>query len=135
MMVNLSTCAFVFLWMAKVQPGECLASKQAIFKKSEHKYLADHLIETKHADDEMECSSYCAAEKSCMSVNFKTSGIGKGRCELNNKTVEETSDVDDKIHHPEFNHLAVIKRVSINTNLCHIKPSDAARPQDRLYMT
>ena len=118
-MVYLSTCALVFFWMAATQPGESLASEQAIFKRNEQKYLADHVIETKQAGSEVECGMHCVANKSCTSINYKTSGIGKGRCELNNKIAEETSSVDDKIHDPEFNHLAVIKRVvSLQLKIC-----------------
>ena len=112
-MVYLSTFALVFAWIAATQKGESLACGQVRFKKSEQKYLANHVIETKQADSELECGFYCAADKSCASINYKTSGIGKGRCELNDKTVEEISEVDEKIHQPEFNHLAVIERVSI----------------------
>ena len=111
-MLYSGTCALVFFWIATSQLEESLASKQAIFKRNEQKYLADHVIETKQADSELECGLHCNADKSCTSVNYKTSGIGKGRCELNNKTVEEMTKVDDTIHDPEFSHLAVMKRVS-----------------------
>lgn len=47
------------------------------------------------------CISYLA---------YKTSGIGKGRCELNDKTLEGVSD--EETQNPEFTHLAVFKRVS-----------------------
>ena len=90
-----------------------MAPEQAMFERREQQYLANHVMATKQTDSELECGLHCLADKSCTSVNYKTSGIGKGRCELNDKTVEETSDVDDKIHHPEFNHLSVVERVSI----------------------
>ena len=109
-MIFLNACALVFFWIATTQPGQSLAFEQAIFKRNEQKYLANHVIETKQAGSELECGLHCIANKSCTSINYKTSGIGKG--ELNDKTVEETPDVHDKIHDPEFNHLAVIKRVS-----------------------
>ena len=108
MMVFLSARALVFFWIATTQPGESLAFEQAIFERNEQKYLANHVIETKQAGSELECGLHCIADKSCTSINYKTSGDGKGRCELNNKT----SHVDDKIHDLEFNHLAVIERVS-----------------------
>ena len=97
-----------------------MASDQTIFKRREQEYLADHVIETKQADSELECGLHCLADKSCTSVNYKTSGIGKGRCELNDKTVKETPEVDHKIHHPEFNHLAVVERVSKTLNLIYL---------------
>ena len=122
----LSTCALVFFCIATTQTGESVASEQTIFRRREQEYLADHVIETKQAGSELECGLHCLADTSCTSVNYKTSGIGKGRCELNDKTVEETPEVDDKIHHPEFNHLAVVERVSKTLNwiylsckLCH----------------
>ena len=117
MMVYLYTCTLVFVCIATTQAGKSLASKEVIYQKSEQKYLANHVMETKQADSESICGLYCAADKSCTSINYKTSGSRKGQCELNNKTVEETSDVDDKTHHAEFNHLAVIKRVSIQFNI------------------
>ena len=115
MMLFLCSRALIFLWIATTPPvGKCLASEQAIFRNNEKKYLVNHVIEAKQADSEVVCGLYCIAHKSCTSVNYKTSGIGKGRCELNNKTAGERSDIDDKIHDPEFNHFAVIKRVSNN---------------------
>ena len=117
MMVCLSVCALILFWMATAKPRESLAFDETIFKRNEQTYLADHVVETEQEHSEIECALRCiVSEKSCTSVNFKTSGIGKGRCELNKKTVEETSDVDGKIHHPEFNHLALIKLVSIQVN-------------------
>ena len=112
MMVYLGTCALVFLWIVTKQTGESLAS-EVIFKKSKQTYLPNHVLKTKQADSEMECGLHCTEDESCASINYKTSGIGEGRCELNIKTVEETSGVDEKIYHPEFNHLAVIEQVSI----------------------
>ena len=112
-MVYLGTCALVFLWIATTQPGESLAWKEVRFFKSGQKYLPNHVMKTKQTNSEMECGLNCAKDESCASINYKTSGKGKGLCELNNKTVEETSGVDEKIYDSEFNHLAVIGRVSI----------------------
>ena len=70
-------------------------------------------------ESEKKCAYRCAVNKSCTSINYKTSGSGKGRCELNNKTVDEPDDVDEKIDHPEFNHLAVIERVSVQFNIIY----------------
>ena len=111
-MVYFGVCALVFFWIATTQLEESVASEQTIFRRREQEYLADHVIETKQTGSELECGLHCLADKSCTSVNYKTSGIGKGQCELNDKTVEETPDVDEKIHHPEFNHLSVVQRVS-----------------------
>ena len=114
MMVYLSSCALVFVWIAAKEPGESMASEQAIFHKNKQTYLPDHVIKTKQTGSELECGLHCVAEKSCTSINYKTSGIGKGRCELNDKTIEKTSEVDEKIHHLEFDHLVVVKQVSIH---------------------
>ena len=106
-MIYLNICAALcFVWLTTSQPGECLKSRQVLFRRTEKKYLADHVIETKQADSEFECGILCVADKSCASVNYKTSGIGKGRCELNNKTNREVPKEDK--HNPEFIHLAII---------------------------
>lgn len=113
MMIHLSTCALIFLGISTTRLVESLAGEQAIFRKSEQKYFPNHVMQTKETNSELECGLHCVAEKSCTSVNYKTRGMGKGRCELNNKTVEKTADFDNKIHHPEFNHLAILIEVSI----------------------
>jgi hypothetical protein len=109
MAVLLRICALIFISEIP-QPGVC--SRQAVFHRNVQKYLANHVMETKQAESELECGMCCVADGSCTSVNYKTSGIGKGLCELNNKTFQETSDADEKTHNPEFNHLAIIKPVS-----------------------
>ena len=64
MMVYLSTCALVFLWLETTQPGESLACEQVRFQKSKQKYLANHVMKTKQADSELECAVHCVADKS-----------------------------------------------------------------------
>ena len=88
--------------------GECL--KQVIYRKNKQKYLANHVMETKQTDSEFQCSLHCARHGSCTSVDYKTSGIGKGRCEVKKRTRQETADDNEKTSH-EFNHLFVIKQV------------------------
>ena len=90
------------------QPGKC--SIQAVFHRSKGKYLANHVIATKQAKSESECGIYCIRDGLCLSANYKTSGVGKGRCELNNKIVQETSEADKETN-PDFNYLYVIKEV------------------------
>jgi hypothetical protein len=109
MAVLLSVCALLFVSQL-TQPGECLI-KQAIFRRKEQTYLANHVIKTKQAETELECGMHCVADGSCASVNYKTSGIGKGLCELNSKTLQDASDADGNLHNPEFNHLYIIKKV------------------------
>ncbi len=74
--------------------------------------MANHVIATKQAESENECGMYCVRDCLCSSVNYKTSGIGKDRCELNKKKLQETSDVDGSVYDPEFNHIVIIKPVS-----------------------
>jgi hypothetical protein len=105
MAVVLRICA-LFLLSKISQPGECL--EHAVFRRVEQKYLANHVIATKIAATEVECGLRCIAEGSCVSVNYKIAGIDKGQCELNNKTLRESSDGDLELN-PEFNHLYIDK--------------------------
>ena len=84
---------------------------QAVFDVKNQKYLARHVVETKRADSMFECGMHCLDVESCVSVNYKTSGIGKGLCELNDITLQEVSDSDGSIYHPEFTHLYIIEKV------------------------
>ena len=92
------------------QPGQCLI-QQAPFGKKGKKYLANHVIESTQTGNELECAMYCVRHGSCASVNYKVSGVGKGLCELNNKTIHEASGSDEETKF-EFNHLYIIKKVS-----------------------
>ena len=63
---------------------------------------------------------FCSVHGSCTSVNYKTSGIGKGLCELNNENVREISKAENKTRDlAELTHLKIIKKV-INYIKCHI---------------
>ena len=84
-----------------------LCSVDSVFRRNAQKYFANHVIEIKQTSSELECGMHCAGRKSCVSVNYKTSGVGKGRCELNNKTIEETSYADRSTK-PDYNHLYII---------------------------
>ena len=93
---------------------------QAFFRKINGKYLVNHVIETKHAETEWECSRHCVDHGLCVSVNYKTSGIGKGRCELNNKTLQDTSDDDGSTSDPEHKHLYIIQKVRKEGNFSNV---------------
>ena len=97
------------LLFRSTQPGQCLI-QQAPFGKKVKKYLANHVIESTHTNDDLECAMYCVRHESCASVNYKVSGLGKGLCELNNKTIHEASGSDEETKF-EFNHLYIIKKV------------------------
>ena len=106
MMILLRILALIFI--SKIPKVAC--TEKAFFLRNEENYLANHVIETKQADSELECGMRCVANESCASVNYKTSGIGKGRCKLNmHKTLQDASDAET--HNPEFIHLVVVKRV------------------------
>lgn len=84
--------------------AECTI-KQAKFRRSIQQYLANHVFQRKQTGSELECSMYCSSDESCTSVNYKISGIDKGLCELNSKTLKEMSDAGGIMNNPEFNHL------------------------------
>ena len=109
MAVLRSICTLIFVSQI-TQPGKCL-TEQARFRRKEQTYLANHVMKTKQAETELQCGLHCVADGSCASVNFKTSGIGKGLCELNSKILQDTSDADGSLHNSEFNHLYIIKKV------------------------
>ncbi|CAB4015897.1 Hypothetical predicted protein [Paramuricea clavata] len=100
--------ASIFI-ITKIAQGECSIS-QAFLRINKEKYLANQVIEIKQAKTELECLMHCLGERSCASVNYKTSGINKGLCELNSKTLQEASDADGSIHNPEFNHIYIDKK-------------------------
>ena len=106
-MFFLQTCTLIFI--LKI-PQQSAFIEKATFLRNEGKYLDKHIIKTKQADSELECGIHCVADGLCASVNHKNSGIGRGRCELNSKTLQKASD--DGTQNPEFTHLAVVKRVS-----------------------
>ena len=107
MMIFPSICALIFIF----QIPQNVCTEQAFLLRKEEKYLANHVIETKQAGSEFECGLHCVADGSCASVNYKTSGVGQGRCELSDKTIGEAPD--EETHNPDFVHLAVSKRVRI----------------------
>ena len=95
------------------QPGEC-SIREAFFRVDKNKYLANHVIETRQAETEFECGLHCVRHGSCVSVNYKTSGIGKGLCELNSKALRDIADQEKSVkvvNDPDFSHLYIIKKV------------------------
>ena len=111
MAVIMSIRALFFLSKI-IEPSKCFTGiKQAFFNVNDGTYLPNHVIKTKHAETEFECGLHCVAHGSCVSVNYKISGIGKGRCELNSKTLQDTSDDEKSMSNPEFKHLYIIEKV------------------------
>ena len=85
-------------------------TKQAVFRKENQKYLANHVIKTRQAEDELKCAFYCFGHDSCASVSYKISGARKGLCELNNETSQRTSGNDER-KNAEFVYLRFFKKV------------------------
>ena len=99
----LSIWAVIFIFTVP-ESGKCLV-KQAIENLEKLQYLANIIIATKQVHNESDCSMHCVADGPCVSVNFKTFGIGKGRYELNDMTLKQISDAGGDTQNPEFNHL------------------------------
>ena len=88
-------------------------TKQAVFQREKQKYLANHVIESTQAEDELTCALYCVRHDSCASVNYKISGARKGLCELNNEAVQKTTCNDERTN-PEFVYPYIFKKVRKN---------------------
>ena len=54
---------------------------------------------------------HCVGHGSCVSVNYKTSGVGNGRYELKNVTLQDTSDEDSSTCNPDYRRLYIIEKV------------------------
>ncbi|XP_028398844.1 sushi, von Willebrand factor type A, EGF and pentraxin domain-containing protein 1-like [Dendronephthya gigantea] len=114
----------LFLIVKTPQPSECQNTSQAFFRKIQQEHLGNHVIDTKQTNDELECAMHCVDDGSCESVNYKTSGIGKGLCELNNSTLPKTSNANERIRNPEFDHLYIDEK-SYESSCANIKvPGD-----------
>ena len=88
-------------------------SGNAIFQRNKQNYLPNHALGTEQAKNELECALFCARHTSCTSINYKTSGVGKGLCELNNQHVQEMPEGEHKTYNlAEFTHLKIIKKVT-----------------------
>ena len=81
----------------------------AFFRRKEGTYLADSIIKTVQTFEEIECGMLCSREISCASVNYKKFNFNQGRCELNDKLLEDPGGKKEK--DPEFVHLEIVVRV------------------------
>ena len=97
----------VILILKLLHESEC--SMEAMYRKHKEKHFANYVFRTIKTKWEQECATHCFRDNLCASVNYKISGIGKGLCELSNKTLDEASN--EGTHNLEFNHLDIIKRV------------------------
>ena len=107
MAVLYTVCALIIAIIKIPQPGKC-SIKEAIFRINKEEYLTNHVIETKQAESELECGMHCVGKESCASANYKTSGVGKGLCELNSKPSRD--EISDRLGKPEFIHLYIIQQ-------------------------
>ena len=110
MAANVDSILLLFLVLKTSQPGDC-SINELMFRKVAKRYLANHVIDAKQAGSELECGMYCTIHGSCISANYKTSGSGKGLCELNDKTLQEVSENDKKTK-SEFSHLYFVKPIA-----------------------
>ena len=102
--------ALIFAFSKIPQPGKCLI-QEAVFHVNKQEYLANHVVETKQAESELECGTHFVGKESCASANYKTSGVGKGLCELSSKPSRD--EISKQLHKPEFNHLFIVPKVSV----------------------
>ena len=114
MRVLLRVCS-LFLIPSITRIVQC--SEQAVYRRYKQKYLANHVLQTKQAESELHCGLLCFRHQLCASVNYKTSGTGKGRCELNYKKLDRASYADEEKKSLEFNHLDMIDLVSKRTHI------------------
>ncbi|XP_028396056.1 uncharacterized protein LOC114520053 [Dendronephthya gigantea] len=78
---------------------------ETVFRRHVGKYLENHIFRTEKAESEFECVLHCFKETGCASVNYKTSGIDKGLCELNNMTMNDS--LDEAVYNLEYTHLEI----------------------------
>ena len=133
MAVLCTVCVLIFAIAKIPQPGKCLIN-EAIFRVNKEEYLTSYVIETKQAESELKCGMHCVAKESCASINYKTSGVGKGLCELNSKP--SPKEISKRLHKPEFNHLYIIKKVggcicSMNATSLYVLLSRVIRTKRR----
>ncbi|XP_028396193.1 uncharacterized protein LOC114520167 [Dendronephthya gigantea] len=88
-MYSLLKACLLFTTLQKAKLCEC--TSEAVFRKHVGKYLAGKVLRTEKAQSESECGMYCLRHRSCLSVNYKTAGVHKGKCELNNAVVKDLS--------------------------------------------
>ena len=108
-MMKISLSIFL-LMLAQLTQGQ-KTSKQAVFQREKQKYLANHVIATRQAQDELTCALYCIGHDSCASVNYKISGERKGLCELNSEISQKASGNDERLTTSEFVHFYILKKV------------------------
>ena len=110
-MIRVKIWIFLQAAVLHVKFGHCSRQVEALFKRKAGEYLANYAFRTEKANSEFDCTLLCSRETSCVSINYKKSGENRRRCELNNKTLQDSEE--NRKESSEFVYFWVIKRVSI----------------------
>ena len=62
----------------------------------------------------------CSRESSCVSINYKKSGLNKGKCELDDKLMEESEE--NRRKNCEYGYLELVSNVSLFMQVECLKP-------------
>jgi hypothetical protein len=106
---NVSIWLFWLIWILLPTFAHCF--QEALFRKENGVYFANNVLKTEDTSSEMECCSNCLQDKSCTSVNYKTSGDYQGFCELHAETLEDYPQ--NGIENHEFSYFEKLK-VKVN---------------------
>ena len=87
----------------------CFSSK-ILFREHEGKYLAGSVFKIENTSSQEECTSLCAGESCCFSVNYKKSGWDQGRCEMNNKLLNQSKQYLQ--NNTEYDYVEIVREVS-----------------------
>ena len=107
MSTSLNKKSFVY-FMILLGVGRC--ADKVLFLKETNLRLKGSVLKTVHAKDQFECIVFCSKESSCVSVNFKHTGLDQESCELNSKTFNE-SEPKKCLKHPQYNYLEMVEKV------------------------
>ena len=94
----------LYILVFVLNPGHCV--NKILFTKTNGLYLANSVIRTEFTNNEFECGAVCSKEIACVSVNYKRCGVDKGRCELNDDSIER-SPPENRLVDMEFCYLGV----------------------------
>ena len=87
-------------------------TEKILLLQQNSKYLNDSVIATVYASSEHECGIFCSKNPSCKSVNYKKCGTGLGKCELNNRTADESDKTKmEYLLNNEYVYLEIIQTV------------------------
>ena len=93
----------------------CLSNK-ILLRRHEGMQLARGVFRTEETSSQKECASLCAGESSCFSVNYKKSGWDQGKCEMNNKLLNQSKQYLQ--NNTEFDYLEIVREVRFPVSVC-----------------